>query len=305
MVGLSVPIPRKPAIPNLMSAYSAVPAAHVVEGLRTALASGLASGSIKLPVLPQIAAQVMTLANNPDADLADLSDLIHKDQSLAGNVLRIANSAAYCSGEPIVSLRQAVMRLGMAVLSEIALAACLQGEALQTPGYEDYRRRLLIHAFVSGGFAKELARQKRRNVEAMFLCGLMHTIGKPVVLRMICDLQKGRPTAVNETDAAHLVNEYEGQAAEAVTAAWKLPQQVQVATVYHSNPDGAPAFVDETRMVALAGALAAWTTWENSIEEEAMRGLPAWAALNFYPDDIDAVMARRDALAETANAFMG
>lgn len=288
-----------------MSAQTVIAAGRTVEGLRTSLATGLSSGSIRLPVLPQIAAQVMTLANNPDADLADLSDLIHKDQSLAGNVLRIANSAAYCIGDPIVSLRQAVMRLGMSTLSEIALAACLQGRELQTPGYEDYRRRLLVHAFVSGGFAKELARQKRRNVEAMFLCGLMHTIGKPVVLRLICDLQRSKTATISETDAAHLVNEFQTPAARAVTAAWELPQQVQIAAVHHGAPESAPSFVDETRMVALAGTLAAWITWENDVEETAVRALPAWAALNFYPGDIDAVLSRREALSETAAAFMG
>jgi len=76
----------------------------------------------------------MTMAGDPDPDVADLSDLIHKDQTLASGVLRIANSAAYCTGDPIVSLRQAVMRLGMSILSEIAMAACLRSDGLKTPG---------------------------------------------------------------------------------------------------------------------------------------------------------------------------
>ncbi len=274
-----------------------------IDALRAALAEGFASGGIQLPVLPQIAVRVMTLANNPDAELADLSDLIHQDQVLAGNVLRIANSAAYCAGEAIVSLRQAVMRLGMEVLSEIAVAACLQGDALRTPGYDDYRRRLLAHAFISGGFAKELARQKRRNVEAMFLCGLMHTIGKPVVLRLICDLQRNKPGKLAEAEAAGLVDEFQSQAARIVTAAWKLPQQAQVVAAHHGHPESAPAFIDESRIVSLAGALATWSMGSD-IEADAIRTLPAWAALNFYPDDVEAVLARKEALAQSAQAFM-
>jgi len=50
----------------------------------------------------------------------------------------------------------------------------------------------LVHAFVKGGFAKELARQKRRNVETMFLCGLLHSIGRPLVLRLIGEVQGSR-----------------------------------------------------------------------------------------------------------------
>ncbi|MGH8019587.1 MAG: HDOD domain-containing protein [Opitutaceae bacterium] len=287
----------------MMTVQSSTSSAHSVDALRTALAEGFAAGGVQLPVLPQIAARVMTLANDPDAELADLSDLIHQDQALAGNVLRIANSAAYCTGEAIVSLRQAVMRLGMSVLSEIAIAACLQGEALRTPGYEAYRRSLLVHAFISGGFAKELARQKRRNVEAMFLCGLMHTIGKPVVLRLVCDLQRNRAGRLGEAEVVRLAEEFQSQAAQAVTAAWKLPQQVQVVAVHHRDPESAPAFVEESRNVSLAGALATWSM-TSDIEADAIRSLPAWEALNFYSDDVDAVLARKEALAQSAEAFM-
>ena len=227
-----------------------------LSALRTGLESNFQSGEVALPVLPQVAARVMTMANDPNADVADLSDLIHQDQSLAGNVLRIANSAAYCVGEPVVSLRQAVMRLGMTLLSEIAVTACLMGESFRTPGYESLRKKLLVHAFIAGGFAKELARQKRRNVEAMFLCGLLHSIGKPVTLRLICNLQANSPASLPETDIEALVEQFHTQAANLVMQAWGLPEQVRLTTLHHLEPENAPAFQDESRMTRLAARLA-------------------------------------------------
>ena len=59
--------------------------------IRTAIGYALAGRNLKLPVLPHVASRVMTLTQDPNADLADLSSLIHQDQSLAGNVVRIAN----------------------------------------------------------------------------------------------------------------------------------------------------------------------------------------------------------------------
>ncbi|MEZ5278054.1 MAG: HDOD domain-containing protein [Opitutaceae bacterium] len=275
-----------------------------LNALRTGLESSFQSGVVALPVLPQVAARVMTMANDPNADVADLSDLIHQDQSLAGNVLRIANSAAYCVGEPVVSLRQAVMRLGMTLLSEIAVTACLMGENFRTPGYESLRKKLLVHAFIAGGFAKELARQKRRNVEAMFLCGLLHSIGKPVALRLICNLQADSRSQITETDIEGLVNQYHTRAADLVMQAWDLPEQVRLTTLHHPDPESAPAFQDESRMTRLAASLADCVVDPEPVDENTLRGFPDWEPLNFYPDDVEAVLARREALEKSATVFM-
>lgn len=245
----------------------------------------------------------MMLANNPDADVADLSDLIHQDQSLAGNVLRIANSAAYRAGEPIVSLRQAVMQLGLGVLGEIAVAACMNAEGLRAPGYEPLRQRMLMHAFITGGFAKELARRKRRNVESMFLCGLLHSVGRTVTLRLLADAQAGMPTKLAEVEIMPLLAAHQADIAARVTVAWKLPQQVQVIAVHHATPETAPEFADETKLVALAARIAGWITLDDPPDEAAVRALPAWADLSFYPDDVDAVLERRAVLEESAAIF--
>lgn len=276
----------------------------VLSRVRAALATGFDSGKFALPVLPLVAGRVMALSNDANADVGDLSDLIHQDQGLAGNVLRIANSAAYSVGEPIVSLRQAVMRLGMNTLSEIAVAACLQGNTFRTPGHDTYRKRLLVHAFIAGGFAKELARHQRCNVEAMFLCGLLHSIGHPVVMHLIATaLPAGTLADLTEREVATLGREFHRSAAAAVTVAWKLPQQVQVAAVHFEHPDAAPEFVDEARLTALAAQLAGWVVYGDPPDVTAVRELPGWAELNFYPDDVDAVLDRREVLAESASAF--
>ena len=92
------------------------------------------AGSWRVPLLPQVASQVVALAASPVADASRLSALIHRDPSLAGQVLRIANSAAYAPRMPIVSLQQAVARLGLTVINEIAFAASVQSGIFKVPG---------------------------------------------------------------------------------------------------------------------------------------------------------------------------
>lgn len=67
---------------------------------------------VELPPMPGTAAQVMQLCQQEDTDAAKLSAVIHGDPTIASNVLRVANSAAYMGQVPCSSLQQAVSRLG-------------------------------------------------------------------------------------------------------------------------------------------------------------------------------------------------
>ncbi|MDG2255792.1 MAG: HDOD domain-containing protein [Opitutaceae bacterium] len=81
-----------------------------------------------------VASKIFTLTNNPNAEVGDLSQLIHSDQSMASHIMRIANSAIHGGGDQIVSLQQAVARLGMNLLGDIPIAPSLQGDLFKEPG---------------------------------------------------------------------------------------------------------------------------------------------------------------------------
>src|SRR6185436_19119059 len=155
------------------------------EQVERALVERIDKDRIDLPVLPQVAGKVMALANDPAADAARLSALIHQDQALAAHVLRIANSPAYMPRTPIASLQHAVAMLGVNQLSEIAVTISLKSGTVKIPGYEGDVRQLWRHALASGAYAKEIARMRRYNVESAYLCGLLHAVGKPVVLKTV------------------------------------------------------------------------------------------------------------------------
>ena len=78
------------------------------EAYRIGLEARIESGKLDLPLLPDAAMEVMNLSNSEKANPGKLADILHRDQTLAGHVLRIANSPAYKPRMPITSLRQAV-----------------------------------------------------------------------------------------------------------------------------------------------------------------------------------------------------
>lgn len=129
---------------------------------------------------------------DPDAEAAKLAELIHQDQALAAHVIRIANSPAYMTRNPVVSLQHAVSMLGMNLMSELAFSASIKGSAFKVPGWDDEVKSLWHYSLASGAYAKEIARMRRFNVESAYLCGLLHGIGRPVVLQTLVALSRNR-----------------------------------------------------------------------------------------------------------------
>src|SRR5438552_15043039 len=79
------------------------PRTGTFELVRARLVARIEGGEIELPLLPQVAGQVILMTADEKSDASKLSALIHQDQALAGHVPRIANSAALAGSSPILS----------------------------------------------------------------------------------------------------------------------------------------------------------------------------------------------------------
>src|SRR5512144_1207779 len=117
-------------------ALAPIGSAEVRSLLRDALADRLERADVVLPLPPRIATEVLALTRDQDADFTRIAQLLHQDPALAGHVLRIANSPTHLPRSPIVSLQQAITRLGLRMLAEIALIASVQSGVFRVPGYE-------------------------------------------------------------------------------------------------------------------------------------------------------------------------
>ena len=147
-------------------------------------------GFVEVPMLPEVANRALSLAQDPQASAGQMAALIEGDQFLAGHVMRIAKSVAYTPLSNLVSLQQAVARLGMNVISEITLTAVVGAKLFNTPGYEDYVEFNWQHALATSLWCKEIARKAGINAEVSFLAGLLHSIGRPAVLQTLLDIAR-------------------------------------------------------------------------------------------------------------------
>ncbi len=264
------------------------------EQVERALVERIDKDRIDLPVLPQVAGKVMALANDPAADAARLSALIHQDQALAAHVLRIANSPAYMPRTPIASLQHAVAMLGVNQLSEIAVTISLKSGTVKIPGHEADVRQLWRHALASGAYAKEIARMRRYNVESAYLCGLLHAVGKPVVLKTVTTIAAEMHVPLEPSAIIAFLDGYHSRIGNLIATEWALPPQVADAITYYGIYEQAPSHRQEAMMTCLADRLATYILIPDSFDDSTLREHSVFADLNLYPNDIDALLGLKD-----------
>lgn len=277
--------------------------AATVARFRERFLEKVAAGDFDLPMLPEVATLVMSATQDDNCDAKRLSKLIHRDASLAGNVLKLANSPLYAPAAPIVSLQQAVSRLGMKRIREIALVAACQARVFKAPGHDRRVRELFRHSIAAAAFAQEIARMRRWNVEEAFLCGLLHDAGKPVLLQLLADVQKELDVAVEEGVVDDILQEMHGEVGSRLVESWKLPARLAETIACHHAPLEAEAAGQTAMMTNLADDLAHFALGTRPVTGEQLHSHPMLAPLNVYRDELESLLALEGQVRATADAI--
>ncbi len=273
------------------------------EPLRSSLQKVIDDQQLDLPILPEVANQILSMVRDESTDAADLAKLIHSDQSLAAHLLQVANSPAYMGTRKIVSLQQAVARLGQRTISEIALAMVVKAQLFNVRGHEKTLENLWRHSLASASWAREIARALRYNVESAFLCGLLHEIGKPTCLQALVDIEQARGSQSDNDSLYELMDSFHVQVGTVLACAWALPDPACEAIAYYQDYQQAQSFARDAMIVNCAHAFATALIDDDHFDEDALRELPILAELNLYPDDVSALFGKIEQIQETVEAL--
>ena len=188
---------------------------------------------------------------NEDVSFAKIADLIEKDTVLAGNILKLVNSALYGFAGTVNSIRHAVSLLGITKLRNAALSMSVSrmwGQVKTPAGWST--ANFNQHSVGVGILADLLA--QRLNVEyaeGAFAAGLFHDLGLLLVAIGMHDEYKQLSLLTQQSKQWD--PEYEIQvlgmthaelSAEAL-AQWNLPEEIQTAVRYHGSPELDPTKV--------------------------------------------------------------
>jgi HD-like signal output (HDOD) protein len=249
--------------------------------------------------MPRVCAQLAELTAQGATDAAQLARLIQSDASLAGEIMRVANSPALRPRSPIVSLQQAVSWLGVAEVRNIAMAVMLRGEVFTAPGHEPESEELWREAWLAGLWAKEIARERRKHVESAFLAALMHRTGAALALKILAGFESQQHTMMDARSFADLVVEFEPRFGRLLMGSWRLPDDVQDAASdwrdYRKSSHG-----DLAGTVHAAHLLATHTLHPQLFNEELVIESPVFEQLGVFPDDRRAMLAKREQIRSLA-----
>lgn len=249
--------------------------------------------------LPRICAELAQLTAQQTVDAAQLARLIQSDPALAGELMRVANSPAMRPRATVVSLRQAVSWLGVAEVRNIAMAVMLHGEVFVAPGHEPQSEELWREALLSGMWAKEIARERRKHVESAFLAALMHRTGAALGLKILSQYEAEQRTVMDAGSFAELVAEFEPAFGRLLMNNWCLAGEVQDAACdwrdySHSSRS------DLAGTVNAAHLLATHTMHPQLLNEELVLESPVFEQLGIFPDERRAMLAKRDTVRSLA-----
>ena len=136
------------------------------------------STTTQLPSPKGVALAIMEICRREDAAISDVVRVVQTDPALSGRLLNLANSAAQ-SGRAVVSINEAVMRLGMTTVRLLSMSFSLVDQYVQGPcakfDYPGFWSHSLLMAVASQELGKVF---KVGTSEDLFACGLLSQIGR-------------------------------------------------------------------------------------------------------------------------------
>jgi HD-like signal output (HDOD) protein len=200
-----------------------------------------------LPPFSPVLHRLLAALAEEEISLSELSVLIERDAVLAGNTLRLANSALYGRRGNVSSVRHAVSLMGIVKLRNFALGLSVSQfwARLQLPARWS-THHFNLHSIAAGLLADLTAVETRAPyAEGGFVAGLLHDIGEAVIaialprqFDWISEKQVAEGSGMEQYEVDVLGFSH-ASVSGAVLEKWNLPAAIQLAAAHHHAPDHA------------------------------------------------------------------
>ncbi len=201
----------------------------------------------KLPSLPIVMNELMTVISDHDAALYALQDLLKMDHSIYAQLLKVANTHEYRQGREkrITTMDEAVNTLGLEKVKRVALNTTIlslyKGVELPT-GFS--LEALWMHSVGVALASSTLAEHLHTDlVDQAYTCGLLHDIGKVAKCKFDQMLYCEEITSVNENNldthqweiaGKHVRHDILGSY---LARTWGISPMVETVTKWHHEED--------------------------------------------------------------------
>ncbi|MBU1140669.1 MAG: HDOD domain-containing protein [Proteobacteria bacterium] len=198
-------------------------------------------GDVVLPVFNSAAMKVQQELVKKEPDMRVLENAIATDQSLSSLVLQMANSSFYSGLVEVLSVRAAIVRLGIREVGRISLFVISKNQFRS----EDKRlnfvmRKLWQHSVGCALGVNWLTKRcKLDDMEShAFFAGLLHDVGKLLVLMVVEQLRKKDPELpVTDALLMEAMESLHTKQGYYLMKLWNMPELYCVVTRDHHKDD--------------------------------------------------------------------
>lgn len=206
----------------------------IAEKVRTEIITAINNDQLVLPTLPEVALKVREVADDPDADIDKLNQVISGDAALSARIIRVANSPLLRASRAIEDLRTALMRLGIQYTCNIATGLAMEQMFQATSDLVDMRmREVWSRSSEVAGISHVLCKHYTRlRPDQATLAGLIHKIGVLPILTYAED----HPALLKDSftlDA--VIDELHGPIGDLILKTWGFPEELAHIPTQHIN----------------------------------------------------------------------
>jgi HD-like signal output (HDOD) protein len=229
----------------------------------------LINKTLELPTIPHVLVKLNEVMADPESSADDVAQVISLDPAVSTNILRIVNSAYYGLQVRVSSVNLAVSIMGFNMTKKVALKAAIFSVFAKDKDKKFAHfdpKDFWQHSIYSGVLARVLGQASSNfagvHPEDLYICGLLHDIGKIILLENACDrfesmiekaVASGRPCEEIEQEDLGFTHADVGSV---LAIKWFLPEDLTIAIRYHHAPDRDPFHKTLSSLISLAEQLA-------------------------------------------------
>lgn len=195
-----------------------------------------------LPSLPAVVMELLSAIDQSEVDISVLAKKVSYDQALTAKTLRLANSSLYGLQVKVTTIQQAITFLGFQTTRNLITAAAVTGcfAQGQCAGFDD--KAFWRHSIAAAACCKVIARRVRFNQDYAFTAGLLHDIGRLVLVsaftreyEQVMAYKQANDCQVREAELAIMGVDHV-MAGAALAEHWNFSDTMKAAIAHHHDP---------------------------------------------------------------------
>ena len=195
--------------------------------LLTILVEKIQSDSLVLPTLPEIAIKIREAADDPDVNLLAMAEVIAQDPALSARMVKVANSAFMGRSVKVETLNQAVTRIGLRQIKNIATAIAMEqlfiskNELVRDYMGKTWQKTVNVACVSMATMQFWLKNNKHSsiNIDTLTLVALVHTIG---VLPILTEAERHEEVFANPSFLEAAIKRMAGKLGGAIMRSWEF-----------------------------------------------------------------------------------